>query len=370
MNSVNGEKLSTEKLPRGFHALTVVDVRRETEDATSIAFGIPSGKEESFSFKAGQYLTLMREFDGESLRRPYSVCVSPDEGELRVCVKKLPGGRMSSYVADELKVGDEVAVMEPHGRFTLETDSAGENHYVGIAGGSGITPVLSIVRTVLRAEPNSRVTLLYGNRGINDIIFRRKIAELKDLYLERFNVMHVLAEGDNDVELFSGMLTSEKVESLLTTFLQPKDISGYFICGPGPMMDGAGEALKRLGVADERVKIESFGSTAPVHRGAVICDVEDDVNAAHATVIVGGSRQQVRVPRQGNVLDAALAAKMDLPFACKGGVCCTCKARLIEGEVEMAVNYGLEDDEIARGFILTCQARPLTDTLVVDYDAI
>ena len=365
MNSLNAEKL-----PRGFHALTVADVRRETEDATSIAFAIPAGKEETFSFKAGQYLTLLREFDGESLRRPYSVCVSPDEGELRVCVKKMPGGRMSSFVADELKVGDQVAVMAPIGRFTLEVDPAGENHYVGIAGGSGITPVLSIVRTVLRGELNSRVTLLYGNRSINDIIFRRKIAELKDLYLDRFNVMHVLAEGDDDMGLFSGMLTSEKVESLLTTFLQPTEISGYFICGPGPMMDGADAALKRLGVADERIKIESFGTAAPVHRGAIVSDVEDEADCVQATVIVGGSSQQVKVPRQGNVLDAALAAKMDLPFACKGGVCCTCKAMLLEGEVEMAVNYGLEADEIARGFILTCQARPLTDTLVVDYDAI
>ncbi|MGB0867202.1 MAG: 1,2-phenylacetyl-CoA epoxidase subunit PaaE [Granulosicoccaceae bacterium] len=368
MNSATAEKL--QDLPRGFHALTVADVRRETDDATSVAFSIPAGKEDIFSFRAGQYLTLLREFDGEALRRPYSVCVSPDEGELRVCVKKLPGGRMSSFVNDELKVGDQLAVMEPNGRFTLETDANGENHYVGIAGGSGITPVLSIVRTVLRAEPKSSVTLLYGNRGVNDIIFRRKIAELKDLYLGRFNVMHVLAEGDNDVELLSGMLTSEKVEELVSTFLDATAVDGYFICGPGPMMDGADAALKRLGVAKERVKIESFGAAAPTHRGAVICDVEDDVNAAQATVIVGGSRKQVKVPRSGNVLDAALAAKMDLPFACKGGVCCTCKARLVEGEVEMAVNYGLEDDEIERGFILTCQARPLTDKLVVDYDAI
>jgi len=366
MNSVNFEKL-----PKGFHALTVADVRRETEDATSIAFAVPAGQEQAFNFKAGQYLTLMRDFDGESLRRPYSVCVSPDEGELRVCVKKLPGGRMSSFVADELAVGDQVAVMEPMGRFTLDTDSAASNHYVGIAGGSGITPVLSIVRTVLRAEPNSQVTLLYGNRGINDIIFRRKIAELKDRYLSRFNVMHVLAEGDDDVELFSGMLTTDKVESLLSTFLQPQEIDGYFICGPGPMMDGADAALKRLGVAEERIKIESFGAAPPpVHAGALAVEVEDDGDAAQATVIVGGSRSQVMVPRHGNVLDAALAAKMDLPYACKGGVCCTCKAKLVEGEVDMAVNYGLEPDEIARGFILTCQARPLTDKLVVDYDAI
>lgn len=365
MNNVD-----TAQLPKGFHALTVADVRRETEDATSVAFAIPAGKEETFAFKAGQYLTLLREFDGEPLRRPYSVCVSPDEGELRVCVKKLPGGRMSGFVADQLQVGDQIAVMEPNGRFTLETQPDGENHYVGIAGGSGITPVLSIVRTVLRNEPNSRVTLLYGNRGVNDIIFRRKIAELKDLYLGRFTVLHVLAEGDSEFELLSGMLTSEKVEELLNAFLVPQEVDGYFICGPGPMMDGAGAALKRLGVADERVKIESFGAAAPVHRGAVICDVEDEVGAAQATVIAGGSRKQVKVPRQGNVLDAALAASMDLPFACKGGVCCTCKARLIEGEVDMAVNYGLEPDEIERGFILTCQAKPLTDKLVVDFDAI
>ncbi len=357
-------------LPRGFHALTVVEVRRETDDATSVCFAPPAAKEAAFAFKAGQYLTLLREFDGESLRRPYSVCVSPDEGELRVCVKRLPGGRMSTYVTQELKVGDQIAVMEPQGRFTLDTDTAASHHYVGIAGGSGITPVLSIVRTVLRAEPRSRITLLYGNRAIKDIIFRRQIAELKDLYLDRLNVMHVLAEGDNEIELFCGMLTSERVEQLLTTFVDPQAIDGYYICGPGPMMEGAGEALKRMGVADDRVKIESFGAAQPVHAGALAAAHVDDGDAAQATVIVGGSRTQVAVPRSSVVLDAALAAKLDLPFACRGGVCCTCKAKLVEGEVEMAINYGLEPDEIARGFILTCQARPLTDTLVVDYDAI
>lgn len=359
-----------DNLPIGFHALTVADVCAETADATSIAFSVPEHLSADFRFVAGQYLTLMREFDGEFLRRPYSVCVSPDEGELRVCVKKLAGGRMSNFVAEKLKVGDQIAVMEPKGRFTLQTDADASNHYVGIAGGSGITPVLSIVRSVLREEPNSRVTLLYGNRGVNDIIFRRKLAELKDSYLERFSVVHVLAEGDNDVELFSGMLTSEKVESILSTFLQPTEVDGYFICGPGPMMDGAGAALNRLGVEPSRIKIESFGTATPVHAGALQSTVEDDTDAAQATVIVGGSRMQVPVPRSGNVLDAALAEKIDLPYACKGGVCCTCKAMLVEGEVDMAVNFGLEPDEIARGFILTCQARPLSDTLVVDYDAL
>lgn len=367
---MNMNSVEAEKLPRGFHTLTVADVRRETEDATSVSFAVPAGEEAAFAFKAGQYLTLLREFDGEALRRPYSVCVSPDEGELRVCVKRLAGGRMSNFVAQELQVGDQMAVMEPQGRFTLDADATASHHYVGIAGGSGITPVLSIVRTVLRTEPNSRITLLYGNRGIKDIIFRRQLAELKDLYLERFNVMHVLAEGDNQIELFSGMLTSERVEQLLSAFVDPLAIDRYYICGPGPMMEGAGKALKRLGVASERVKIESFGAAQPVHAGALAASAVGDGDAAQATVIVGGSSTQVAVPRNSVVLDAALAAKLDLPFACRGGVCCTCKARLVEGEVEMAVNFGLEPDEIARGFILTCQSRPLSDTLVVDYDAI
>lgn len=355
-----------EKLPRGFKWLQVADIRRETRDAVSIRFAVPDEHAEHYDFTPGQYLTLRMEIDGESLRRPYSLCVEPASGELRICTKQIPDGRMSSYLNRKLQVGDWLPVMKPIGHFFGEPDGRDKHDYVAIAGGSGITPMMSILQHTLSTEPASTILLLYGNRSTEDIIFRETLHDLKNRYLGRLQIVHILSEEHTDVPLLQGLLDSEKVEALVGGLCEPGNIDRFFICGPGPMMDGAEAALQRLGVDADRVRVESFGSRTSAAAGAV--RVDDKAPAAEAQVRIGGNTVTVRVPYESSVLDAALAARLDLPYACKGGVCCTCKARLSAGTVEMAVNYGLEPDEIERGYILTCQARPTSDKLEIDYD--
>ncbi len=357
-------------LPRGFHWLTVADVRRETEEATSIAFDVPDDLAGTFSFIQGQYLTLLADIEGETLRRPYSICVAPGSGELRVCVRKMPRGRFSGFVNDALKIGDALAVMRPGGRFHMPIEPDVAHTYVGIAGGSGITPVMSIIRTVLDEEPASTFTLFYGNRTARSVIFRGALADLKDTFMTRLRVFHMLSDEARDIPLFTGVLDQEKVRDLCTSLIDPASIDGFFICGPGPMMDGAAAALNELGVPGARVKIESFGAATPASppAAATARAANRDIPAATATLIIAGEQQIIDVPYDGSVLNAALAAHLDMPFACKGGVCCTCKAKLLEGEVRMDVNFGLEADEIAAGYILTCQSHPRTEKLVIEYD--
>ena len=350
-----------------FHSLTVSDVRKETEGATSVAFAVPNALAETYAFTQGQYLTLRAEVDGHDLRRPYSVCVAPDAGELRVCVKKLPGGRFSGFVNDNLKAGDQVDVMPPMGRFHAPLQAGEAKNYLFIAAGSGITPVISNIATILAFEPASEVTLIYGNRRQRDIIFLGALADLKDRFIDRLRVFHVLSDEEASTDLFTGLLTEDKIAELATRLIDLERLDWAFICGPGPVMDGGTAALEKLGMAPERIKIESFGDRP--HAGALASEPEDTGDAAEVDVIYRGRRTQIAVPLSGTaILDAAHAAGIDVPFACKGGVCCTCKAKLIEGEVSMDVVYGLEPDEIEGGYILTCQSHPTTGKLVVDYD--
>lgn len=352
---------------REFHALAVTDVRRETDEAVSVAFEVPDALTETFRFVQGQYLTLRATVAGEELRRPYSVCVAPEDGEFRVCVKKLHGGRFSSFVNDRLKPGDTLDVMAPMGRFYAPDEPGAARHYVGIAGGSGITPVMSNLRTVLRREPASRFTLFYGNRTARSIIFRDELADLKDRFMGRLQVFHILGEETPEIELFGGLLDEAKVTELATRLIDVETVDWFFICGPGPMMDGAAAALARLGVPEAKVKIESFG--ARPFASQLARPVEDSGEGAHVEVRFGGITTKLRVPFAGQpILDAVHAAGIDAPYACKGGVCCSCRARLVEGEVEMDVVYGLEPDEIAAGFVLTCQSHPRTARVVIDYD--
>ncbi len=355
-----------------FHELVVADVRKETDDATSVAFHVPDELAENYRFTQGQYLTLRTHVDGEDLRRPYSVCVSPDKGELRVCVKKMPMGRFSSFVNDNLKAGDRLSVLPPMGRFHAPLEAEGEKSYVLFAGGSGITPVISIIETVLECEPLAKVTLFYGNRATGDIIFRERLSDLKDAFLGRLRVFHVLSDEVPEVPLFGGMMTEDKVRDLVSSLTDPLSVDWYFICGPGPMMDGAKAALEGLGVEPGRIKIESFGSRPVAGNGKAPVAAEqpsDEADGADVEVIYQGLRKKIRVPFKGApILDKAHEAKIDVPYACKGGVCCTCKAKLVEGQVEMDIVYGLEPDEIEAGYILTCQSHPTTDKLVVDYD--
>jgi ring-1,2-phenylacetyl-CoA epoxidase subunit PaaE len=362
--TVTGERRRPE-----FHALTVREVGKETPEAASVAFAVPPHLADDYRFIQGQYLTLRAKVNGEELRRPYSLCVSPDAGELRVCVKKLHHGRFSTFVNEVLKAGDSIEVMGPMGRFHAPIEPGAAKSYLFMAGGSGITPVISNIRHILAHEPRAQVTLFYGNRRSRDIIFREGLADLKDRYIDRFGVFHVLSDEMTEVPLFSGLMTADKVTELAGRLIDVKSLDWAFICGPGPMMDGGRAALMGLGVVDERIRIESFGERPVAGAAPGGLAAKAAAPSASVEIIHHGVRKTILVPYGGKaILDAAHDENIDVPYACKGGVCCTCRARLVKGKVAMDVVYGLEPDEIAAGYILTCQSHPKSARLVVDYD--
>lgn len=350
-----------------FHSLKVIDVLRETADAVSVAFEVPAGLKQDFSYKHGQYLTLRLMVNGEEVRRSYSICSSPlDENELRVAIKKVQNGKVSTFINDKTKVGDVIDVMTPMGNFTSELNPAATKNYVLFGGGSGITPMLSILKTVLRAEPNSRVTLFYGNNDEASIIFRKQIEVLAVENSDRLNVIHVLnAAPSNHPELLQGMMTKEKNLALIKNYVELSPNNEYFICGPAPMMENVMAALKELNVPEAQIHIEYF--TAPVSAEDIKPAVESAAGAK-ATIILDGDEREVILEDNETILEAAIRIGLDAPYACQGGSCCTCRALLQEGAVDMAVNYALSASEVKQGFILTCQSRPKTDSVVVNYD--
>ena len=353
-----------------FHALKVAEIVAETAEANSIRFEIPPELRNDFAFKAGQHLTLRATIDGEEVRRNYSLCTAPAEADWMVTVKRIGGGLFSNWVGDRLKPGDVVDVMVPHGSFTTEFGSANRRHLVGIAGGSGITPVVSLIKTLLREEPESCFTLLYGNRDSSSIIFLETLAALKDKHLGRFEIYHFLDQEEQDIELFNGMLNRERLEEAISALVPDAPVvDGWFICGPGPMMDAAEAALLDRNIAKERIHIERFTADRPAD--AVAREMAQlQTQAEGTTVAVTLDGRTRRVPfTEGNILDSARAAGLPAPFACKAGVCATCRAKVIKGKVEMAVHYGLTDEEVADGYVLTCQSVPLGDGVAVDYDA-
>jgi len=353
-----------------FHRLRVAEVKRETPDAVSVRFELPETLRETFAFKAGQHLTFRREFGGEEVRRNYSVCVSPSEGVLKIGVKKIAGGVFSGWVNDELKTGDELEVMAPHGSFCWNFDPDARREYVAFAGGSGITPILSLMKTALAMEPNSRFTLFYGNRNSFGVMFLEEIAGLKDRYIDRLSVFHFLEEEEEEIELFNGRLDNAKVQEVLTTLVRPSDIDAFFICGPGPMMDAVEEALLAKNVEKPRILIERF-TTGPLSaaQAAAARALEQKAAGLKMSVTLNGRRMQVAFdPANHSILDNVRAAGLPAPFACKGGVCATCRAKVTAGEVSMKVNYGLSEQEIAEGYVLTCQATPLTEGVALTYD--
>jgi ring-1,2-phenylacetyl-CoA epoxidase subunit PaaE len=353
-----------------FHALRVAELVRETDDATSIRFDVPSELKSAFAFRAGQHLTLRATIGGEEVRRNYSLCVAPHEGELKVTVKRIAGGVFSTWVDEQVKSGDVLDVMSPVGSFTTDFDPARAGHYVGFAGGSGITPIVSLVRTALSVEPTSRFTLFYGNRDASSVIFLDALADLKDRYLGRFELYHFLSDEEGDVELFNGMLDRATCDAAIASLIDaPGDVAAWFICGPGPMMDSAEAALVDRGIARDRIHIERFTagrpSAAVAARQAAL-----QQEAAGLTLAVTLDGRTRRIEFDGNnILDSARDAGMPAPFACKAGVCATCRARVIGGQVEMAARYGLSDEEVAAGYILTCQSVPVGEGVAVDYDA-
>ena len=351
-----------------FHRLAVNDLRREANDAVSMTFSIPPELTGDYSFLPGQYLTLRTTMDGEEVRRSYSICSGPDDGELRIAVKKVNGGAFSNWAADELKSGDQLDVMTPTGRFGIAHAPDQARIYVGFAAGSGITPILSIVKGVLAREPDSRFFLFYGNRSAGGMLFREALEELKDRFLQRFSVFHVISGEEQDIPILYGRLDGEKVRVLLRSLVPAASVDHVFICGPIGMSEEIEATCREIGIADERIHVERFVSEFGGKPRAKKMIEASAPPKATAALTIDGKRREVPVAEGESILDAALRAGMDLPFACKGGMCSTCRAKLVKGEAPMEVNYSLEPWELKAGFILTCQARPVSDKVVVDYD--
>jgi ring-1,2-phenylacetyl-CoA epoxidase subunit PaaE len=351
-----------------FHRLSVIDLRRESSDAVSLTFAIPKELADDYSFNPGQYLTLRTIMDGEEVRRSYSICSGPDDGELRIAVKKVDGGAFSNWAADELKSGDELDVMTPTGRFGIAAAPDQARVYVGFAAGSGITPILSIVKGVLAREPHSRVFLFYGNRSTSGMMFLETLEELKDRFMQRLSLFHVISGEEQDIPILHGRLDGEKVRVLLRSLVPAASVDHVFICGPSGMSEDIEATCRDIGIAEDRIHVERFVSEfGGKPRAKKIVPVGAPPKAM-ASLVIDGKRRDVPVADGEAILDAALRAGMDLPFACKGGMCSTCRAKLVEGEAAMDVNYSLESWELEAGFILTCQAKPVSQKVVVDYD--
>lgn len=354
-----------------FYRLRISDIRRETEDCVSVAFFVPAGLKGVFSFIQGQHLTLRRQLEGEDIRRTYSICSGPDDGDFRIAVKKVPGGRFSTFVNEQLKIGDELEVMPPAGKFFTPLDEKREAHYVAFAAGSGITPILSIMKAVIRRERGSHFTLFYGNRDSDSVIFREVIEGMKNEYLDRLSIHYILSREHPGSDLFAGRIDGEKCRRYARMLFDPQETEAFFICGPYEMLQDLRVVLTNLGVPKEKIHYELF--TAPGSEPAK--DKPHPVEAnkglqVDVEIQLDGERIRFSMPGKGRaVLDAALAAGADLPFACKGGVCCTCRARLERGKVEMAVNYALEPEEVEAGYVLCCQSYPQSEELILNFDA-
>ncbi len=352
-----------------FHKLKVKQVKRETEDCVSIVFDVPDTLKSEFLFEQGQNITIKKTVEGEELRRSYSICSAPFENELRVAVKKVEGGKFSSFAADNLLAGDELEVLPPTGKFNTKLQAENKKQYLAFAAGSGITPVLSIIKTTLQTEPGSSFTLVYGNRSRSSIIFFEELEGLKNKYLQRFNFINVLSRERTDAPVNFGRINAAKLAEL-SRLIDYKNMNDFFICGPEEMIFCVKEFLEASGIEPKKIHFELF--TTPGQKQAASTKMQ----AASDT----GPKSKITVKLDGrsfdfdlgfdsdNILDAALKQGADLPYACKGGVCCTCKAKLLEGEVDMEVNWGLEHEEIEQGFILTCQSHPKTEKVVVDFD--
>jgi ring-1,2-phenylacetyl-CoA epoxidase subunit PaaE len=353
-----------------FHRLRIADVRRETPDAVSLRFELPDELADAFAFRAGQHLTVKSEIGGEEVRRNYSVCVAPHERELRIAIKEIAGGVFSNWANRGLAAGHDLDVMAPHGAFTWTFEPGAARRYVAFAGGSGITPIISLLKTALAVEPNSRFTLLYGNRSAAQVMFLEELAGVKNRYMDRLEVFHFLEDEEEETEIFNGRLDAAKVEEVLQGLVRVDDVDAFFICGPGPMMDAVETALKARGAPAEAILIERF-TTSPVSlaQAEAARRLEAEARGRSMTVVLEGRRVRVAFDSEkGSILESARAAGVPAPFACKGGVCATCRAKLVSGQVEMKANYALTPAELAQGYILTCQAVPVGDGVVIDYD--
>jgi ring-1,2-phenylacetyl-CoA epoxidase subunit PaaE len=356
-----------------FHPLRVRRVEPDTDEAVIVSFDVPPDLRDVFGFNQGQYLTLRTEVDGADLRRSYSICAGIDDGELRVGVRKVAGGVFSNWINERLKPGDTVQVMPPQGRFFVPLDPQAHRHYLGVAGGSGITPILSIMKTVLGREPHARFTLIYANRAAKSTMFKEEIEDLKNRYMARLVLHHVLSGEDTELPLHSGVLNRAKLGEFLGRLVDAKAIDHAFVCGPYQMNDEAEAALLAAGVGEERIHIERFG-VAPQAAGQAVGAVEHeakpgDAERARIVIVRDGLKREFEFSKDDpSILDAASSAGLEVPFSCTSGVCGTCRARLVEGEVRMTRNFALDKTDLAAGFVLTCQAHPLTDRVVLSFD--
>lgn len=354
-----------------FYPLKIKKINRETNDCVSLAFEIPDDLKNVFKYKHGQYLTLKTNIAGEELRRNYSLCSCPLDDYWRVAIKKVPGGVFSSFANETLKAGDVIEVMPPKGNFYHELNAAQTKNYMAFAAGSGITPMLSIIETTLRTEPKSHFTLLYGNKNRSRIIFKEELEALKDKFIERFKLYHILSTEKTDAEINHGRIDANKCAYFFKKIIDIKTVDEFFICGPEEMIFNIQAYLKSCGVDQHKIHFELFTPSKKKNKEVNIRRKTEDELMSRITVKLDGIESSFDLAYDSeDILDAALHEGVNLPYACKGGVCCTCKAKLVEGKVEMEVNYGLEPDEVAAGFILTCQSHPLTPAVKVDFDAV
>ena len=355
-----------------FHPLTICDIRNETNDCVSVAFEIPESLKNVFAFRHGQNITLRMSINGEDLRRSYSICSSPLDNELRVAVKSVSDGRFSSFANSQLKKGDTLEVLPPTGKFYTELHPGNKKEYVAFAAGSGITPILSIIKTTLATEPYSSFTLVYGNRNRASIIFRDSLEALKNKYIDRFRVIHVLSRERMDADLNYGRIDPEKCEQLGRHIIDWQKVDHFFLCGPESMIFSTRDYLESKGVDHGKIHFELFNTPGQNLSTTAKKDksMSDKGEISKVTVRLDGSSFDFDLPFEGkSILDGALQQGADLPYACKGGVCATCRAKLVSGEVEMDLNYALEPEEINAGFILTCQSHPRSSNVVVDFDS-
>ncbi len=362
-----------------FQTLEIARVKQETPDAISLSLVVPETLREAYRFKPGQHLTLRAMLEGEEQRRTYSICCGPDDEHLRIAIKRVADGRFSNWANDTLKAGATVEVMPPTGRFVLPPGNGEPREVVAFAAGAGITPIMAMLKQALLTEPQTSFTLIYGNRAPQSILFREELEDLKDRYLGRFTLLHVLSHNEElSAPLFEGRITGEKVKAFAATLFRPAEVAHVFLCGPGSMIKEARDALLALGMPREQVHFEFFApgggayrqptAPPPQAKSEPVSAQQGNIEGTDVVAILDGMRHRFVVPPGGRVVDAALAAGIRVPYSCKGGMCCTCRAKLVEGEAEMTLNYSLEPWEIERGFILTCQAVPKSDRLVLDYD--
>jgi ring-1,2-phenylacetyl-CoA epoxidase subunit PaaE len=360
---------ATLRMKGDFYPLVVKAIKHETRDAAALVFDVPLELQETFTFIQGQYLTIRAIIEGGSIRRSYSISSAVQDGMLRIVVKRAPGGVFSNWILDNIKTGDVLEVMPPMGSFHAPLNADHAKRYVAFAVGSGITPIFSIMKTTLLAEPNSSFTLFYGNRASGSVIFREELADLKDRFLSRLIVVHVMSREHQDIDLLNGRIDGEKARELLRQFCKLEQVDMVFLCGPHEMTETITSVLKISGFPEDNVKLEHFSPKTDARKTFAYTNGLPKQLSCHVSMTLDGGKQLFTMRQQDEtLLDGAIRAGIDVRYSCKGGVCATCRAKLISGKVDMDANYALEDYEIARGFILTCQSYPVSSEIALDYD--